>query len=88
MSELHVFSNEIDKVIATSPEDAVIALGELGYDGETDADEYAQLSPDYKITIWCDENGEPGEIGCGTLITKTCAEWVKLGRGLLCTTEA
>ena len=87
MSDLHVFCNGTDKVIATDIEDAWAAWCETtgesreAYSGETWA--WEQMPDDASLPIMRDP-----ESGDRTKDTLTCAEWVaKDGRGFLCSTE-
>lgn len=93
MAELHVYGNDYEWVIATSPEDALAVWFE--HTGEKpedymDADIDFDQEPDDKVhKVWCEEGSDtPGEIGCGHLVEKTNREWAELlGRGYFCTTE-
>ncbi len=85
-----VDGNKSTWVIASTAEDALATWGKSigeapdGYD----ADEWTRLADGHSLTICCDAEGKPCELGDGsTMITRTCAEWAKRGRGLLCTTE-
>ncbi len=95
MSELHVFKNDCDWVIAASEADAVEvwceAMGERLDDYADDENlGFKRIDDDKDLTIWCDRGtGEPSEIdgdGCDP-ITKPCRDWVQRGRGHLGTTE-
>lgn len=81
MSELHVFYNDCDVVIAASPEDAGAVLAEIGCTLDNPEDYPFVQWPDDKVFTVRDEHGEVEG-------RKTCAEWAAgNGRGYLACTE-
>lgn len=91
--ELQVFTNDCEWIIARDLDDARLAWCEhVGLDPAQYTNQdlgFEPLRPDSEVSIWCDVNGDPGDIageGC-TLVTLTCQEWAKRGRGFLCSTE-
>ena len=88
---LHVFDDDVDKVVAYSPDDAwLVWCAETGSDPEEDgAARFFQMPDDETIFIWCID-GKPcehGELG-GAPIKLTCREWAdRVGRGFLCSSE-
>ena len=87
MSELQVFHDGYDWVIAASAEDAAALLTESrGDDPPILAAEFTAMAPDAKLGVLCNERGKPDDHGIG--VTKTCAEWVEQeGRGILCSRD-
>ncbi|KKN56383.1 hypothetical protein LCGC14_0572940 [marine sediment metagenome] len=86
MSELKVFSNSVDFVIADSVGDAISLLPYAGED--VYEDEWGAESMDGKFSIWLDLDGEVAEHGVGDLIERSWEEWIKtFGKGYLCKTE-
>jgi hypothetical protein len=90
---LHVYGNNYECVIAASLYDAAIvyceSTGEPWSEQVAEELDFEQYADNTMHRVWCDANGDPGEIdgdGC-SLIEKTCAEWAKRGRGFLSTTE-
>lgn len=87
MTNLQVFSNGADFVIAESIDDAVGLLPYLGTD-DVFPDEWGPEPMDGKFSIWLDHDGEVSEHHVGDLIERTWAEWIEsFGKGYLCTTE-
>ena len=86
--KLHVFSNEVDMVVARNLAEAQRLWSEITC-GDVDADEWHMVADDYEFSIWCDENGVPDEPGPLTrLFKRTAAEWAaKMGAGFLCSSE-
>lgn len=81
-SELHVFENDHDAVVAESAEDATALLIEMtGYD-PSEVGEWRRIDDGEPYTIQhVDEPGCPKD-------TRTAAEWVAFnGRGPLASTE-
>lgn len=94
MSALHVFTNDVDSVIADSPADALRVLSETYGDDFVedvlDPDAVYQADDDDEISIHCDASGDPTEPDSDDdagVITKTARQWCARGRGFLCTTE-
>lgn len=89
MADLHVFTDDADKVVAASLEDAMAVLREYGLT-DPDPEGYEQMDDADTVEIWCDANGVPTEPDSdgSALLSKTCAEWAAArGRGFLCTSE-
>lgn len=94
MSELHVFKNYCDWVVAESIDDAYSwyekTTGLTRADQEVEDDPFAQVADSTTIKIWAEPDGtttEPGGPGV-TLQERTAAEWARLnGPGLLASTE-
>ena len=89
MSELHVFANEIEWVVAGSLEDVEPAMKESigAVYTEEDEIEWSQCLDDATLGIWM--NGDEISDGLtGKLVVKTYREWAdQFGRGFLCSTE-
>ncbi len=89
MSDLSVFANDYEWVIAESLEDALKIVKETtGYEYEAEEiEECGELPDETTVRIWW-EDDQIAEIGNGKLIEKTCAEWIEQeGRGYLCASE-
>lgn len=101
MSNLHVFFNDTDWVVAADVQDAIAvweeAVGDTWAD-YGDADDWRQLGPDDELRIWYEETDfNPDEQPEGAKIVKrdhriaaicTAAAWAAHnGRGFLCSTE-
>lgn len=85
---LNVFTDDHEWVIARDAADAVAVYEAHIGDKCSDPERFVSLPPDKVMGIWCDEHGDPGEIGEGTLVKRTALEWCKRrGRGYLCTIE-
>ena len=86
MSDLQVFSNGTEFVIAESVSEAISLLpypAEETYD-----DEWGPEPMNGKFSIWLDFDGEVAEHGTGDLIEHNWREWIDtFGKGYLCTTE-
>jgi hypothetical protein len=89
--ELRVWTNGNEWVIA--PDVAVAAHQwhlQIGDDPEDYDFTWTALEPTEPLTIWCDDDGTPGEVdgdGCDR-VTLTAAEWVaKIGLGYLASSE-
>ncbi|NUP08379.1 MAG: hypothetical protein HOW73_20205 [Polyangiaceae bacterium] len=95
MSDLHVFTDDTDCVIARDVHDAVAVMRETygeGYEppNHDGVIELEQLADDAELTIWADPNGDVGEPHAdgNALLTQPCSAWIaKRGRGFLCSTE-
>jgi hypothetical protein len=83
-------------VVASSAEEAwECLLDQHGNDDERDEFEedgiaWEQLPDTDKVTICCDDEGDPcdcDECGEEGVVTKTCAEWALRGPGFLCEDE-
>ena len=84
MSDLQVFSNGADFVIAENVKEAISLLPNLGDDDAV----WGPEPMDGKFGIWLDHDGEVSEHHVGDLIERTWAEWIdQFGKGYLCTTE-
>lgn len=94
MSELHVYGNDYEWVIAASQQDAVAVWCEMTGEPNTPQVEeeldFERFDDAKTLNIWCDvDTGNPGEIDGDEceLVTKSCGEWAQRGRGYLGTTE-
>ncbi len=91
MTELHVFANEIEWVVAESMDDVEPAMKDsIGatYLPE-DEIEWHQVNDDAPLKIWMhgDDIAEPDQAG-SRVVEKTCSEWAEqFGRGFLASTE-
>lgn len=85
MTELHVFTNDYEWVVAESGEDARRIVAEMG--GDDPEVEWTQEPDGQGMTIWLD--AETGEVGSdGILVSGDMATWAEaFGRGYLCSTE-
>ncbi len=87
MSNLSLYHNDVDWVIARDVNDAWILWGALYGEARHDYEEwhpFARVADDKLISIWCDEHGNPVEQGSGSLINQNAAAWVcAQGRGFL-----
>ncbi len=84
-NELHVFNNDHDWVIATSPKDAIaVWCAEMGENIENysyEEETWDVLDDGKFISIFVEEDDTEAT-------RKTCAEWIaEKGRGFLCTTD-
>ena len=82
---LHCYKDEIEWIIAESPEDASkIQASNIGEEASS-PDQFELIPEDSTLTIHSDEGEFPeGE----TPSTKTIAEWIAWnGRGVLCSAE-
>ena len=95
MTELHVYANDCEWVIATSREDAAAvwceSMGESLDDYTSEDLAFEPVAANKPLTVWCDvDTGKPSEIDGdeSERVTMTCAEWAtKMGRCYLATTE-
>ncbi|MHA2064112.1 MAG: hypothetical protein ACXABY_07000 [Candidatus Thorarchaeota archaeon] len=87
MTNLHVFHNDVEWVVAESVEDAPKAMFDtVGATYLDDDLEWRQLDDDAEIRIWHDELGRVSD--GGILVLGTAKVWAEAnGRGFLCSTE-
>lgn len=90
---LQVFTNDCEWIVAHDLDDARVVWAEFaGLDPSKYSNEdlgFEPLPSESSVSIWCDTNGDPGEIqgeGCW-IVSQTCEEWCRRGRGFLCSTE-
>ena len=89
MSELHVFSDDVEWYIAASAVDAMAAQRELTgmRESNQDPETWEQVPDERSLAIHMDDHGNAAEADA-PVVTKTCAEWIaEQGRGFLCSTE-
>lgn len=88
MTELHVFENDYEWVVAESEEDCNGAMSDsvgATYDDE-DEIEWVQLPDDADLIIWLDDQGDVSDDG--NLVIGQMSAWIEYnGRGLLCSSE-
>ncbi len=93
MSELHVFANDCEWVVARDVDDAWAVWTEaIGADPKDlkEEDPFEQLPDDKPVTMHANAAGEVAEVGEPGVapLTQTAAEWAaRHGRGYLGTTE-
>jgi hypothetical protein len=93
MSDLRVFSDDVEWYAAADAADLKVVWGERNGDPDGEyfeADSWDELPPGKELTVWCNADGMPDEPhgdGCER-VTKTVGEWAaQLGRGLIASTE-
>lgn len=92
-TELHVFTDDCEWVIAYSEEDAY-AVAHMATGEQPDPEDFEpngrwdKLDPDAITKMWCNDNGVVCEIGEGKLTALTNREWIaRKGRCYLGSTE-
>ena len=87
--DLIVFTNDYEWVVAKTLTQALRIVKETtGYGYlEEELEHWYELSDENTLSIWW-EDDKVAEIGTGTLVEKTCGEWVEhFGQGYLCSSE-
>lgn len=90
--QLHVFSDEFDRVVAYDVDDAWTVWCEFTGGSREDYDDnaFAKREDEKALKIWCNAAGRPCEHGekGGAPVERTCREWAdREGRGFLCSSE-
>jgi hypothetical protein len=82
-----IYTDGQDHIIATGRGGLSRWLAEQGYD--TSQSEWELLQPDDKLSIQCDEDGEPCDFDEGIPIEKTAKDWLEQIKtnGLLCSED-